>query len=350
MPTCIELFAGGGGAALGLRRAGYQSLACVEANAPACATLRAAGFPAVQAWIGETGRGDLPPYPDGEDAFEYPDLVWASPPCQPYSRAGRQAGAEDERDGWPAALRAIRLLRPKWVVVENVVGFPAELAAAQLREAGFASVAVWDLDAVRYGLPSRRRRVYLVGRREGALPQAPAPTHYAPEDAGADQPRLFGAPLRRYVTMGEALRVVGEVLPEQRYFCRSTHPDETGFGACTADRRSELVYRPEETAWKAASRPEWLDRPAPTVVTVEVKGTRACAATGWGWSGGPDRASDAAFLATGRRRLTPEECAILVGFPSDYPFQGTKVDKYRQIGNAVAPVMGEVVGRGISAR
>mgnify|MGYP003344310027 CR=1 FL=1 len=157
-------------------------------------------------------------------------------------------------------------------------------------------------------------------------------------------------PWKLYVTMGEALRVVGEVLPEQRYFCRSTHPDETGFGACTADRRSELVYRPEETAWKAASRPEWLDRPAPTVVTVEVKGTRACAATGWGWSGGPDRASDAAFLATGRRRLTPEECAILVGFPSYYPFQGTKVDKYRQIGNAVAPVMGEVVGRGISAR
>ena len=65
--------------------------------------------------------------------------------------------------------------------------------------------------------------------------------------------------------------------------------------------------------------------------------------------GGPDRASDALYLATGRRRLTVEECSTLQGFPVGHPFQGTKSAQYRQVGNAVPPKLAEVVGRQIPA-
>ena len=49
---CLTLFAGAGGADIGLSRAGFSHIACVEGDATACATLRAAGFPAVHGWIG----------------------------------------------------------------------------------------------------------------------------------------------------------------------------------------------------------------------------------------------------------------------------------------------------------
>ena len=85
---------------------------------------------------------------------------------------------------------------------------------------------------------------------------------------------------------------------------------------------------------RAASEPERLDAPSPTVATTEVKGTRASAASGGDFHGGPDRASDMAYLAAGVRRLTVEEVAALQDFPPGYPFQGNKSARYKSVGNA----------------
>lgn len=102
---------------------------------------------------------------------------------------------------------------------------------------------------------------------------------------------------------------------------------------------------------RAASEPHRLDSPAPTVTTTEVKGTRGDSMSrrlpSGGKSGGVDRASDALWLATGRRRLDVEECARLQGFPEDYPFQGTKTARYKQVGNAVPPRLAEVLGAAV---
>lgn len=92
-----------------------------------------------------------------------------------------------------------------------------------------------------------------------------------------------------------------------------------------------------------ASRPELADRPSPTVSAVgECKGS--------GPGGNPaklQRASDAAWLAYGRRRLTVEECATLCAFPDGYPFAGTKTSRYRQVGNCVVPPVAQVIARRI---
>lgn len=106
--------------------------------------------------------------------------------------------------------------------------------------------------------------------------------------------------------------------------------------------RMEIVY--PHGLGRAASEPERLDTVAPTVTTTEAKGTRAHSPD-WTFHGGPDRASDAAFLATGRRRLTVAECAVLQGFSPSYPFRGTKTAQYRQVGNACPPALGEMIGR-----
>lgn len=366
MRRCVELFAGGGGAALGLRAAGFTSAACVEGDAAAVATLCAAGFPGVQAWIGTPPQGcDIPgwnPSSVQRDAGLHHDgeihLVWASPPCQPWSRAGKQKGHSDSREGWPATIAALQHLRPRWVVIENVVGAPAQEWAQQLMDAGVcARAVVWDLDAVRYGLPSRRRRLFIVGRRDaGPMPRVPLFTHFAPEDEkiidGCDdkiREALLGQ-MRRWVSMGEALPDLaraatvtpgnGGNLPAPRTLDQPAHTVTVGSGQA-------LYYTPEQTDGKAGGKPEMLGLPAPCVVCSEVKGTRARKATGWTYNGGPDRASDAAFSATGRRRLEPEEVAVLVGFPTSHPFQGNKGQTYRQIGNAVAPIMAQRIAEAI---
>lgn len=109
------------------------------------------------------------------------------------------------------------------------------------------------------------------------------------------------------------------------------------------DDRGNLFY--VRGLGRSASEPERLDQPSPTVATTEEKGTRASEASDFDFNGGPDRASDAAFLAVGRRRLEPSECAILQDFPPDWPFQGNKGSVYAQIGNACPATLAEVVAR-----
>lgn len=330
--AALTLFAGAGGADLGMRRAGVEHIACVEGDATACATLVAAGFPAVHAWIGTPPPGsDVPAWTwDGSPV----DLLWASPPCQPYSAAGKMLGADDPRDGWPATLATIRRVRPTWVIIENVGGAPIEEWAAELRGSMFRPglyphVATRFLDAADWGLPSHRRREFLVA---GPVPYRwPEPTH-----AGPGAPVEARRRLLPWVGMGEALN-----LPlDARY-----HP----MGTTSQFTPPEGFPTTEPAGCMTTKGNQYLRLPAAGVCTTEEKGTRASAASGFTFNGGPDRASDSLFLATGRRRLTWQESAKLVGFPDDYPFQGTIGAKYRQVGNAVAPVMAEVLARQVMA-
>ena len=319
----LELFAGTGGAALGLHRAGFEHVAAVERNAAAADTLRAAGFPALAADVRSV---DFAAWRAGVD------LLWASPPCQPGSIAGKRLGAGDERDGWPVTLRAIDACRPTWFLAENVLGWsyhadrcggdavacPAcDLARIQLALATrFAFSGTWLLDAADYGVPQNRRRLVVWG---GPLPLAdegPTPTHAHPAAA-----EVRG--LEPWITMGDA---IGETLHR---------------GTC--ERR--LCYPCDENHGRACSERWRLEAPAPTVTTTDEKGTRANGLAGWTFNGGPDRASDAAFLVAGIRRIDVAEGLKLQGFPADWPLQGTVHDRYTQVGNAVPPALAEACAR-----
>jgi len=341
---CLELFAGAGGAALGLRRAGFGHEALVEIDRDACATLRAAALGPVlegdardvearcadwrslieaDAW--DDAGDELVDAPDDDDLDWMAvresiaerivrdaisaDLLWASPPCPLHSRANTRRRAV-AFDGWPVTLAWVDALQPQWVAIENVqaaLDVARSLWSSTLSARGYQCVSA-VLDAADFGVPQRRRRVILLARRGGRV-WLPEPTH----SSGA------GLHLAPHRTLGQAVPALLDAVD-----------------GC-------LRY----VDGRAASERWRLDLPAPTVTCTEVKGTRASQSSGWTFTGGPDRASDAAYLAVGRRRLTVRECATLQGFPDHWPWSGTVTAQYRQIGNAVPPALATAIGRAI---
>ena len=114
MLTSVEICTGAGGQALGLEQAGFEHNAVVEIDKHACATLRA-NRPEWNVIEQDLHEWD----PAG---FEGVDLLAGGVPCPPFSKAGRQLGADDERDLFPRAIELVGALRPGAVMLENVRG------------------------------------------------------------------------------------------------------------------------------------------------------------------------------------------------------------------------------------
>ena len=380
MANVIELFAGAGGAALGLHRAGLDALLHIEWDEDAASTLRRAD-------LGPVWQGDVREWTaTTAHHFKGTDLLWSSFPCQAWSTAGKRLGAQDERNGWPWTVDAIDAIRPTWVACENVKGLTQHRKKAncdrngshpedcpgcyllgvilpQLRER-FEWVSWRVLDAADYGVPQHRKRlIILAGPHEVEWPEA---TH----GPGAALP---------YVTMGEALGFDCTVdhmrntpaNPRQERVRPSSEPSPAiggkgnqiirviGGGSNPSRPGGKRTFRdltdgPSTTiaaqvgGGAGNAGPfvvKYLDKPAPTVNAGEVKGSTLVNRT----DGNPrlNRASCALHHDTGRRRLTVEECAILQDFPADHPWQGTKTSRYRQVGNAVPPRLAEVIARAI---
>lgn len=309
-PLCLELFAGAGGAALGIEAAGFEHAALVERDPDACATMRRIWHDAViEADVRELARIDQAV--EGEI-----DLLWSSWPCQPFSNAGARRGADDERNGWPWTVAAIDHFRPLVFIGENVRGllsFPyfEQVVLPDLRQR-FAHVGWWLLDAADYGVPQHRRRVFVWAAPSRCLP--PKRTH---------GPGMFTLP---WVSMGQALQI---------------------------EASSMLHHGRNTAAHPKQERPRPATEPAPTIggqgnQILQRPSTTICSADGHGLSCPAVR--DRLEAATGRRRLTVDECATLQGFPPGYAravMVGTARSRYRQVGNAVPPALAEAVVRAV---
>lgn len=197
----IELFAGAGGLGMGLSGAGFQPKLVVEWDRWCCDTIREnrkSGVAAVASWP-EPIEGDIRQI-DFRTLGGQIDLVSGGPPCQPFSLGGKHQASEDRRDMWSEAVRAVREVKPRAFIFENVKGltrasFATYLAyivhqltypeieqvgsevwqdhLARLEQhhtssssSGLKYNVVWQvLNTANFGIPQRRERVVFVGFR-----------------------------------------------------------------------------------------------------------------------------------------------------------------------------------------
>jgi len=113
---------------------------------------------------------DAPIYSDIKelkgDQFNAVELITGGFPCQPFSKAGKQKGKEDDRYLWPEMFRLIYAIRPNWVIGENVTyirNMALETILFQLESIGYKS-AVFDIPAIGVGAPHRRQRTWIVSK------------------------------------------------------------------------------------------------------------------------------------------------------------------------------------------
>ena len=158
--TTLELCAGGGGQALGLEQAGVDHTALVEIDHHACTTLRF-NRPKWNVIHEDIRDFDSKPY-------RGVDLVSGGLPCPPFSVAGKQLGKQDERNLFPAAIRIIRDIRPRAVMIENVRGILdavfqdyRNFIMGEIEDMGYREICRL-LNACSFGVPQLRPRVVFV--------------------------------------------------------------------------------------------------------------------------------------------------------------------------------------------
>lgn len=298
--TCVEICAGAGGQALGLAMAGFVHVALVEYEQEYCNVLKA-NRPEWNVICADVHKFDGHPY-------EGVDLLAGGVPCPPFSVAGKQLGKDDERDLFPEAIRLIREIRPRAVMLENVRGF-LDSGFGEYRDHIFTEIKklgyvthIKLLNASDYGVPQLRPRVVIVGIRK-------------------DQAGAFEYP--------------------------QEHPRESPtVGETLCDLMSQ-------NGWKGAKKwAEGADRIAPTLVGGSKKhggpdlgptrAKNAWAELGVDGKGIANEAPEPDF--DGMPRLTSRMMARIQGFPDTWTFGNKKTVACRMIGNAFPPPVAQAVG------
>jgi DNA (cytosine-5)-methyltransferase 1 len=404
-PLVLELFAGAGGASLGLQRAHPHALHVgIENDEVTCRTRRAAGLLTI--------RADVAEYPTEPFAGKVWGL-WASPPCPDFSPAGRRRGLSGDTGHLIFQVpRWVHAVRPEWLACEQVNDrIPLDwwrTFAEEFRTLGY-HVWVGVLCAADFGVPQERYRAILMASLRGPV-TPPQRTH-------AEYPTfdLFGNSTLPWVSMAEGLgwgmtdrpcmtvtsggtrtggaepirsrdllikrereivgyrRVRGEGMTE-RHGLRRVHPSDEPAPTITSKARSdELVLNTRQKSLLGGSRTvdykRSAQRPSPTLTAQaggfwqwERPATTVCGdprIPAPGYRTGTQRsltpAVSAAKAAAGEQtgteavKLTIRDALLLQGFPEDYPVRGSRTKQFEQVGNAVPPALAQAIAAALDA-
>jgi DNA (cytosine-5)-methyltransferase 1 len=342
--TAVSLFAGVEGIGLALDRAGVNVTAAVEIDQAARGVI-SDRMPATHLFtdVTEVTADEL----RATGLVPERGIVTAGWPCQGNSIAGGRKGLADPRSGlWSHVVRLLDELRPRWFLGENVPGLLSVTGGEDfgrvlqdLADLGYG-FAYRVLDAQFFGVPQRRRRVFIVGCLGDA--RGPVEVLLEPEGGGGNPPqgRQAGEGIAATLTRGSSGSGVSApgrrqeddvnlVVTALTTKCGNTQDDQ---------QIGQLVVAVSEN-----QRGE--------VVTAQV--TQALSRGGGKpGQGYPLIAETSALASPVVRRLTPRECERLQGFPDDWTATSwgkPQADsaRYRQMGNAVAVPCVEWVARRI---
>ncbi|MFF7183786.1 DNA cytosine methyltransferase [Streptomyces sp. NPDC008222] len=314
--TFVDVCSGAGGLALGLERAGFEPRLLLDEDTDACRTLRANR----PRWnVLQTDLLDLDPseHPESYDV----DLLSAGLPRVKSSATATRAESGEEERLLRAAVYLTHAIRPRALLVENVPALAGsdmfrdfrEFARAELEHLGY-KFSWFVLNGADFGVPQDRRQGLLVAIKERWFPAFRSPS----------------STVAQHVSVGEAL---------------------------AGSMRSR--------GWRDADR--WVAQ-ATTVAPTLVGGSKNRGGADLGLSGtkrkwekmgvnagslgdeipGPDFVWSPELGREGMVRLTVDQTALLQSFPEDWEITGKKTARYRQIGHASPPPVGEALGRAIA--
>lgn len=379
----VELFGGAGGLAMGISVAGFKHDAVVERDDDAYATLcenKARGVVPIATW---------PLYRDDVKDFDYSiiseglDLLAGGPPCQPFSVGGKHRGSQDQRNMFPEAVRAVRELKPRAFIFENVRGLMRESFAtyfeyiklqltyptivrnidgewqehlSELQQHHtrsphrglYYNVVADHLNAVDFGVPQKRDRVFFVGFRSDLDVQWSFPIATHSEEAllwsqwvtgeywddhrvpNRDRPEAT-TKMRKRIDALRSLRLFDNLKRWQTVRdAISDLPDPSG------RHDSEILNHNYQSGARAYAGHTGspLDEPAKTLKAGD-----------HGVPGGENMLA----LPSGKvRYFTVRESARLQTFPNQVYFPGSWTETMRQLGNAVPVKLAEHVARSVA--
>ena len=326
--TSVELFAGGGGLALGLSLAGFHHVLLNEFDTSACKTL-CYNRPDWNVIEGDVRHIDFTPLRDKVD------FLSGGFPCQAFSYAGKQGGFNDTRGTLFFELaRAVTEIRPKVFMGENVKGLTShedgrtfKTICNVIRELGYTLVEPRVLKAIMYQVPQKRERLILIAIRN---------------DIAERVQFHWPSPYKRVLTLRDALYksvIFDNDVPESEGM---KYPEKKKRILAMVPQGGDWRDLPEDVAreymggsWELGggktgmARRLSLDEPSLTLTCAPAqKQTERC-------------------HPIETRPLTIREYARIQTFPDYWNFQGTMCAKYKQIGNAVPVNLAWAIGRSL---
>lgn len=300
----VSLFSGGGGLDLGFEAAGCKTIAAVDNDFEACKTLRH-NRP-------EWGvfEGDIRDY---NPAIRDVDIVIGGPPCQGFSSAGKGDPTDPRNFLWREYMRVVERLKPRAMVLENVSALTHKKNGDHLTgimsalEAQGYHFAYGVLNAADFGVPQARRRLVVIGLRDG-IPTMPEPTH-----AG------------QHMTVHDAIADLDGKFDEDWSHVPPKHAPHV------AERWARLEPGEADPNYRRAR----LDPKRPST-TIRAGG-------GYGPKGDHLAGFHPPIHPYQPRQLTVREAARLQSFPDDWIFRGSKTAQGRQVGNAVPVKLAEAI-------
>jgi DNA (cytosine-5)-methyltransferase 1 len=341
--TCIDLFSGAGGLSRGFYDAGYNVVLGVDCDDAALRTFKANHGSA------EAMKLDLFNHDNLNVIVEFLrnkkidlDVLVGGPPCQGFSIAGPRDMNDKRNSLYLAMVKLAKILKPKAVVLENVPGMiqtNGGIGAKRIIEDFSAlgyNMTAKILYAPDYGIPQIRKRVFFVGLLNSdetfVFPEPTVlPTQYVTcEDAIGDLPALEGIygeeiqeyecePLTPYQSLmrKNSTRIhnhIGSIHEPKTVELLKLIPEGKNYRALPPELGARFKYHEALTRYHSK-------KPSLTINT----GHRSHFHYKW------------------NRIPTVRESARLQSFPDDFIFYGSKAEQYRQVGNAVPPILGQVV-------
>lgn len=337
----IDLFCGAGGLSCGFKRAGYNIILGIDNDPKAIETfeLNHNGTKSICSDITEISyEKDINPLIGSAPI----DVIIGGPPCQGMSLSGPRKFDDPRNKLYLSYIRLVGEIRPKAFVIENVPGLVG-LFGGRIKDSiiekftnmGY-KIQYKILCAADYGVPQLRKRVVFVGYKKGHFSYPKENKKYVTcEMALSDLPPLIDS-------LG--IEKMQYTVPANNYYQKIMRENSDAIYNHVAANHSEKVKKiislvpaggnykdlPEEFRNSRNFHVAWTrfpnDRPAPTI----------------------DTGHRHHFHYKYNRVPTVRECARLQSFPDDFIFLGNKTQQFRQVGNAVPPLMAEAIANQIT--